>query len=63
MSGAALIILDGWGLAPEGPGNCVERAKTPVVDGLAGCPYTELVASAAPSACPTARWATPRWAT
>jgi 2,3-bisphosphoglycerate-independent phosphoglycerate mutase len=23
----------------------VERAKTPVVDGLAGCPYTELVAS------------------
>jgi 2,3-bisphosphoglycerate-independent phosphoglycerate mutase len=45
MSGAALIVLDGWGLAPEGPGNCVERAKTPVVDGLSGCPYTELVAS------------------
>ena len=31
---AALIILDGWGLGPEGPGNCVRLAKTPVVDAL-----------------------------
>ena len=45
MSGAALIILDGWGLAPAGPGNCVRLAKTPVVDSLSGRPYTELVAS------------------
>ena len=29
-----LVILDGWGLAPEGPGNAVELADTPVFDGL-----------------------------
>jgi 2,3-bisphosphoglycerate-independent phosphoglycerate mutase len=34
MKGTALIILDGWGLAPEGPGNCVRLARTPVVDRL-----------------------------
>ena len=46
MNGAALIILDGWGLAPEGPGNCVRLARTPVVDRLqAGCPSTTLVTS------------------
>ena len=46
MNGAALIILDGWGLAPEGPGNCVRLADTPVVDRLARTrPYTELEAS------------------
>ncbi len=30
----ALIILDGWGLAPAGPGNAVELAETPVFDDL-----------------------------
>jgi 2,3-bisphosphoglycerate-independent phosphoglycerate mutase len=29
-----LVILDGWGLAPPGPGNAVELAETPVFDGL-----------------------------
>jgi 2,3-bisphosphoglycerate-independent phosphoglycerate mutase len=29
-----LIILDGWGLAPPGPGNAVELASTPVFDRL-----------------------------
>jgi len=29
-----LVILDGWGLAPAGPGNAVELAETPVFDGL-----------------------------
>ena len=29
-----LVILDGWGLAPEGPGNAVSLADTPVFDGL-----------------------------
>ncbi|MHC4958659.1 MAG: 2,3-bisphosphoglycerate-independent phosphoglycerate mutase [Planctomycetota bacterium] len=44
--GTALIILDGWGLAPEGPGNCVARASTPVVDRLdATCPRTTLITS------------------
>ncbi len=31
---AALIILDGWGLAPDGPGNAVSLASTPVFDEL-----------------------------
>jgi 2,3-bisphosphoglycerate-independent phosphoglycerate mutase len=42
----ALIILDGWGLAPPGPGNAVELAETPVFDRLwAECPHTTLKAS------------------
>lgn len=28
----ALVILDGWGLAPDGPGNAVALADTPVMD-------------------------------
>ena len=31
---AALIVLDGWGLAPAGPGNAVSLADTPVFDEL-----------------------------
>ncbi len=30
----ALVILDGYGLAPPGPGNAVSLADTPVFDGL-----------------------------
>jgi 2,3-bisphosphoglycerate-independent phosphoglycerate mutase len=30
----ALVVLDGWGLAPPGPGNAVELADTPVFDDL-----------------------------
>jgi 2,3-bisphosphoglycerate-independent phosphoglycerate mutase len=30
----ALIILDGWGCAPDGPGNAVSQANTPVMDSL-----------------------------
>ena len=41
-----LVILDGWGLAPPGPGNAVELARTPVFDGLAArFPTTRLAAS------------------
>ena len=44
----ALVILDGWGCAPPGPGNAVELAKTPVFDRLwATYPHTTLVASGA----------------
>ncbi|MHC4549621.1 MAG: 2,3-bisphosphoglycerate-independent phosphoglycerate mutase [Planctomycetota bacterium] len=44
MQGTALIILDGWGIAPAGPGNCVHLARTPVVDRLdATCPRTTLI--------------------
>ncbi len=31
---AALIVLDGWGLAPGGPGNAISLARTPVFDSL-----------------------------
>jgi 2,3-bisphosphoglycerate-independent phosphoglycerate mutase len=29
-----LVVMDGWGLAPPGPGNAVSLARTPVFDGL-----------------------------
>jgi 2,3-bisphosphoglycerate-independent phosphoglycerate mutase len=42
----ALVILDGWGLAPPGPGNAVELAETPVFDRLwAELPRSRLKAS------------------
>ena len=42
----ALVILDGWGCAPPGPGNAVELADTPVFDRLwAEYPHTTLEAS------------------
>ena len=42
----ALVILDGWGCAPPGPGNAVELAETPVFDRLwAEYPHTMLKAS------------------
>ena len=42
----ALVILDGWGIAPAGPGNAVELAATPVFDDLrARFPTTTLAAS------------------
>jgi 2,3-bisphosphoglycerate-independent phosphoglycerate mutase len=41
----AFIVLDGWGLAPPGPGNAVELADTPVFDELwADHPHTTLTA-------------------
>jgi 2,3-bisphosphoglycerate-independent phosphoglycerate mutase len=41
-----LVILDGWGIAPPGPGNAVEQARTPVFDDLSQrYPTTQLVAS------------------
>jgi 2,3-bisphosphoglycerate-independent phosphoglycerate mutase len=43
---AALIVLDGWGLAPAGPGNAVSLARTPVFDELwSSYPHTQLTAS------------------
>jgi 2,3-bisphosphoglycerate-independent phosphoglycerate mutase len=42
----ALVVLDGWGLAPPGPGNAVELADTPVFDDLwSRYPHTRLDAS------------------
>ena len=42
----ALVVLDGWGLAPPGPGNAISQAATPVFDELWGrFPRTTLSAS------------------
>jgi 2,3-bisphosphoglycerate-independent phosphoglycerate mutase len=42
---AALIVLDGWGIAPDGPGNAVSLADHPVFDELwAAYPHTQLTA-------------------
>src|SRR3954452_17414757 len=34
VDAVCLVVLDGWGLAPDGPGNAVELADTPVMDAL-----------------------------
>ena len=40
-----LVILDGWGLAPDGPANAISQAATPVFDGLWDrYPHTTLTA-------------------
>jgi 2,3-bisphosphoglycerate-independent phosphoglycerate mutase len=40
-----LVVLDGWGIAPPGPGNAVELADTPVFDELwRSYPHTQLIA-------------------
>ena len=42
---ATLIVLDGWGLGPAGPGNAVSQARTPVFDELwSTYPHTQLTA-------------------
>jgi 2,3-bisphosphoglycerate-independent phosphoglycerate mutase len=42
---AVLVVLDGWGLAPDGPGNAVSLASTPVFDELWDTyPHTTLTA-------------------
>ncbi|HWX45346.1 MAG TPA: 2,3-bisphosphoglycerate-independent phosphoglycerate mutase [Solirubrobacteraceae bacterium] len=46
MPCACLVVLDGWGLAPPGPGNAVSLAATPVFDELwETYPHTTLTAS------------------
>ena len=56
-----IIVLDGWGLAPDGPGNAISQARTPVFDKL-WSRYPQLVwtRQAARWDCRTIRWATPR---
>ncbi len=40
---ACLVVLDGWGMAPDGPGNAVSLARTPVFDELwRDYPHTQL---------------------
>jgi 2,3-bisphosphoglycerate-independent phosphoglycerate mutase len=50
----ALVILDGWGCAPPGPGNAVELADTPTFDRLwRTYPHTTLSASGEAVGLPT----------
>ena len=45
LPSAVLVVLDGWGLAPDGPGNAVSLADTPVFDALwERYPHTTLTA-------------------
>ncbi len=40
-----LVVLDGWGLAPDGPGNAISLARTPIFDELwTRYPHTTLTA-------------------
>ncbi len=40
-----LVVLDGWGLAPDSPGNAISLARTPVFDELwERFPHTQLTA-------------------
>src|SRR5262249_60026921 len=46
LSLVVLVILDGWGIAPPGPGNAVALADTPVFDRIwRDYPHTTLQAS------------------
>jgi 2,3-bisphosphoglycerate-independent phosphoglycerate mutase len=45
VPGVCLVVLDGWGLAPDGPGNAVSLASTPVFDEIwERHPHTTLTA-------------------
>jgi len=40
-----LVVLDGWGIAPDGPGNAISLADTPVFDELSSTyPHAQLIA-------------------
>jgi 2,3-bisphosphoglycerate-independent phosphoglycerate mutase len=42
---AVLVILDGWGIADDGPGNAISLSETPVFDDLwERYPHTQLIA-------------------
>ncbi len=59
----ALIILDGWGIREKEHGNAVAQAKTPNYDRWLRELERSIVDAVRRSGYPTARWATPRWAT
>ncbi|HUG64402.1 MAG TPA: 2,3-bisphosphoglycerate-independent phosphoglycerate mutase [Gaiellaceae bacterium] len=54
MKPVVLVILDGWGIAPPGPGNAVELGETPIFDALwTRYPRTTLAASGEAVGLPT----------
>jgi 2,3-bisphosphoglycerate-independent phosphoglycerate mutase len=45
-SRVVLVILDGWGIGPDYPGNAIRQAKTPTINMISNTyPHTELIAS------------------
>ena len=45
LPSVCIVVLDGWGLAPDGPGNAISLADTPVFDALwERYPHTTLTA-------------------
>jgi 2,3-bisphosphoglycerate-independent phosphoglycerate mutase len=43
LPSVCLVVLDGWGIAPDGPGNAIALADTPVMDDLwARYPHSQL---------------------
>lgn len=45
MSQGILLVIDGWGHAPPGPGNAIAAARTPVLDDLSARYPTPLLAA------------------
>ena len=60
-----LVVIDGYGIAPPGPGNAVHLARTPHLDALAaeGIGDEHRRGGACRWGCPTASRATARSAT
>jgi 2,3-bisphosphoglycerate-independent phosphoglycerate mutase len=45
VGSCVLVVLDGWGMAPDGPGNAISLADTPVFDALwSSYPHSQLIA-------------------
>ncbi len=45
VGACVLVVLDGWGIAPRGPGNAISLADTPVFDELwSSYPHSHLIA-------------------
>ena len=62
LPSVCLVVLDGWGLAPDGPGQRrLARRHAGLRRALGALPAHDADGlRRRPSACPTARWATPR---
>ena len=46
MNSVSLIVLDGWGIAPESPGNAITSSNTPFINSLYQTyPHGQLIAS------------------
>ena len=58
-----LLILDGYGLAPAGPGNAASLARTPNIDRLISLPGATRIDASGSAGCPPDIWAIRKWGT